>query len=315
MVLKSFDDLAESVISECLDVVIPSGKVKPGHSRLAILIEDVHEVEIEAVCLLQIRKHLEQYLSPCLLLVVPSGLVHEQDVPAACHNLWLGLTVGHPFGLPITDEVLLSPCVYGLALCTMLFDGLVLLSEHFPSEGYPHLVDCLGHQLLHVEAVVDQLRLGEYSPHRQHHGRGQVRGHGFHPATYHTWNHLQDIGHHVRGHAAHHGRQCPLASVSRLVRQDGVHLTIGQAGLVKAHVLSEVVGKQHVLLGMLQLLPVSVVADFLLVLFAKRLTLQTITGCKRGDTHGRGLNLPLLKNPQTRRSDAFRQIRTNPSRS
>ncbi len=62
-----------------------------------------------------------------------------------------------------------------------------------------------------------------------------------------------------------------------------------------AHVLAEVVGEQHVLLGMLQLLPVAVVADLLLVLLAERLALQTFAGCKRGDTHGRRLNLPLKK--------------------
>ena len=48
-----------------------------------------------------------------------------------------------------------------------------------------------------------------------------------------------------------------------------------------AHVLAEVVGEQHVLLGMRQLLPVAVVADLLLVLLAQRLAFQAVTGGKR----------------------------------
>ena len=69
--------------------------------------------------------------------------------------------------------------------------------------------------------------------------------------------------------------------MSRLVRQNGIHLAVRKAGLVKAHVLAEVVGEQHVLLGMLQLLPVAVVADLLLVLLAQRLAFQAVTGGKR----------------------------------
>ena len=93
------------------------------------------------------REQLEQYLNPFLLLGVPFRLVHEDDVPAACHDLWSGLTVVNSLRLPFTDEVLLSPCMHGLSLCAMLLDGLVLLSEYLPSEGFPHLIDGLGHQL------------------------------------------------------------------------------------------------------------------------------------------------------------------------
>ena len=64
-----------------------------------------------------------------------------------------------------------------------------------------------------------------------------------------------------------------------------------------------------------KLLPVTVVADLLLVLLAKRLALETITGGKRGDAYGRGLNLPLLKKKRTPHSGASRRIRTAPTRS
>ena len=87
------------------------------------------------------------------------------------------------------------------------------------------------------------------------------------------------------------------------------------AGLVKAHVPREVVREKHVFPGMIQLLPVTVVADLLLVLLAQRLSVQTVAGCKRGDADGRGLNLLLLKKPRTPHSSASRRTRTTPTRS
>ena len=100
-----------------------------------------------------------------------------------------------------------------------------------------------------------------------------------------------------------------------LVGQNGIDLAVGQAGLVKAHVITEVVGKKHVLLSMLQLFPLAVVAYLLLVLLTECLTVQTVAGSKRGDAYGSGLNLPLLKKRRPRRSDASRRIRTVPTRS
>ena len=111
MVLECLNDLAEPVISERFDVVVPSGKVEPCDSRSGVLVKDVHEIEIEVVCLLQIREHLKQYPSPCLL-GVPLGPVHEDDVAAACHNLRFGFTVGHPLRLPFTYDVFLGPQKY-----------------------------------------------------------------------------------------------------------------------------------------------------------------------------------------------------------
>ena len=85
--------------------------------------------------------------------------------------------------------------------------------------------------------------------------------------------------------------------------------------LIKAHVIAEVVWEKHVILGMLQLFPVAVVADLFLVLLAKRLAVETVAGCKRGDAYRRGLNLPLLKKQRTPHSGASRRIRTAPNRS
>lgn len=79
----------------------------------------------------------------------------------------------------------------------------------------------------------------------------------------------------------HHCSQCSFATVGCLVRQDGVNLTVGKTGLVKTHLLTEIVWKQHVLLCMVQLFPVAIVTDFLLVLFAQRLTVETVADRKR----------------------------------
>ena len=100
-----------------------------------------------------------------------------------------------------------------------------------------------------------------------------------------------------------------------LVRQHGVDLAVAQACLVKAQRGAYVVGEQDIALGVAELFPGAVVTDDFLVLLAEGLPVQTITGGKRGDAYGGGLNLPLLKKRRTRRSAASRRTRTSPSRS
>lgn len=241
--------------------------------------------------------------------------MHEDDVTAARHNLWLCLSILHPHRFPLADKILLCSGMYSLALGTVFLDGFVLLGKHLPAEAYPHLVNGIRHQLLDMETVIDEHRFWEHCPHGQHHGRGQIGCHGLYPTANLTGDFLQDFRYRVGGNAAYHRCQGPLAAMSRLVGQDGIDLTIRQAGLVQAHVIIEVVGEKHVLLSMFQLLPVAVVTDLLLVLLAKSLTVQTIAGSKRGNAYGRGLNLPLLKKKRTPRSGASRRIRTTPTRS
>ena len=47
MILKGLDYLIESVISKFLDIVIPSGKVKPSNTGFGLFIEDINEAEIK----------------------------------------------------------------------------------------------------------------------------------------------------------------------------------------------------------------------------------------------------------------------------
>lgn len=45
VVFKGFDDLAETFISKILDIIVLSGKIKPGNSWYSLLVEYVHKVK------------------------------------------------------------------------------------------------------------------------------------------------------------------------------------------------------------------------------------------------------------------------------
>ena len=62
-------------------------------------------------------------------------------------------------------------------------DGFVLIGKHLPVEAYPHLVNGIRHQLLHMEGGIDEHHLWEHRLHSQHHGGGQVHRHGLYPAA------------------------------------------------------------------------------------------------------------------------------------
>ena len=84
-----------------------------------------------------------------------------------------------------------------------------------------------------------------------------------------------------------------------LVGKYGVNLTIGQACFIKAHVSTKVLGKKKVIFRMRQLIPTAIITDYILVLFAKCLTIETVTLGKNTDAHRRALNLILLKKRRT----------------
>ena len=141
VVFKGFNDLAESVVSECFHAVVPSGEVKPCRGRGGLPVENVHKFKVEVVRPLQHGEHPEQHAGPFPLLRVPFGFVGEKQVFAARHDLRPGLAVLHPFRLPFPDKVLLPPRARGPAPGPEFLDGLVLLGEHLPAEVYPHVVD------------------------------------------------------------------------------------------------------------------------------------------------------------------------------
>lgn len=95
--------------------------------------------------------------------------------------------------------------------------------------------------------------------------------------------------------------RAPFAAVRGLVGQHGIHLAVGQACLVEAHVPAYVFREQHVILGVVELVPAAVTAYLLLVLLAQGLAVEPVAFGKRGDVDRGGLNLPLLKKRRTLR--------------
>ena len=177
------------------------------------------------------------------------------------------------------------------------------------------MVDGFGHELLHVETVVYQPGSREHGLHGEHHGGGQVGGHGLHLAAHFQRDEFEYGGHRVGSYAAHHRRQCPFPAVAALVRQDRIDLAVGQARLVKTHGFTEVVREEHVLHGMCKLVPTAVTADLFLVLLAQGLPVKAVAGGQRGDAHRSGFNLRLLKKKRTRHSSASHRTPTVPSHS
>ena len=201
---------------------------------------------------------------------------------AECHNLRFGFAVDHSLGFPLSDKFFFCSCTCNPSLCTMFLDSFVLDIQHLLSENYPHLVDSIAHQPLHVKTVINQLRFVEYTSRCKHHCRREICRNCFNFATLFNRNYFQCGRHSIQSNAAYHCRQGSFASVCRFVGQDCVDFTIGQASLVKTQILAEVVGEKHILRSMLKLFPLAVITDFFFVLFMKHLSLQTIADCKCG---------------------------------
>ena len=255
VVLEGFEYSVELPVPEFLHLVEPSGEVQPCLFRLGLPVEDVDQLQEDVICLLQPWEKPEEDFGSPLLLLVPLGLVLENDVPAPCHDLRHGLPVLHPLRLPCADEfpLLLCPCC---PACLPVFaDGPVLCVEHLPSVAEPHLVYGFRDELLDVETVVDEPCPRERGAHGEHHGRGQVSGHVGHLQALPQRDLPEHRGDRVGGHTAHHRHQCPGAAMGGLVRQYGVDLAVAQACLVKAQRGTYVVGEQDVALGMAELFP------------------------------------------------------------
>ena len=47
MILEGFKHLVEFIVPECLDIIVPSGKVQPCDGRLCLLIENADEFKEE----------------------------------------------------------------------------------------------------------------------------------------------------------------------------------------------------------------------------------------------------------------------------
>ena len=183
----------------------------------------------------------------------------------------------------------------------MIPDCLVLGIEDFPTVSYPQLVNGFGNELLNMEPVIDKRCAGKHVSDNKHHGRRKICCDGFYLQTLSQRDFSQYCRHGVACYAANHRRKSPFAAMRGFVGQYGVDIAIAQTGLVKTHVLPEIFRIQNVLIGMIKLIPYPVIADYLLVLPAQCLPVQSVAGCESGDADRGALNLPLLKKPRTRR--------------
>ena len=152
-----------------------------------------------------------------------------------------------------------------------------------------------------MEAVIDKRCAGKHVSDGKHHGRRKICRDGFDPETLSQGDFSQYCRHSVACHSANHRRKSPFAPMRGFVGQYGVDIAIAQTGLVKTHVLAEIFRIQYVLIGMIKLIPDTVITDCFLVLFTQSLTVEAVAGCKSGDADGGAFNLPLLKKPRTRR--------------
>ena len=109
--------------------------------------------------------------------------------------------------------------------------------------------------------------------------------------------------------------QRALAAMSLLVGQQGIYLSVAEAGLVNTLVRADVFRKENVLVSVLQLVPLPIAADGFLVLFAQGLTVLSVTGGQCGNAYRGGHNLRILKKLRTPCSNACCQTLTNPIRS
>ena len=220
-------------------------------------------------------------------------------MPAPGHYLWHRLSVLHPLRLPFADNELLFSCPGSFSPGPMFLYQPVLLVEHLPAVAYPDLVYGLGHKLLDMEAVIDKPGCRETSSYGQHHGCRQVGGHGLYLAASLDADTLQHLAHRIRGNTSYHCHKTAFPAVGCLVSENRIDLSVAQACLVKAKVFTYVLWKDNVFIGMSLLVPSAVIAYLLLVLLAKRMSVEPEPLPKALYAYRTALNLPLLKKPRT----------------
>lgn len=88
------------------------------------------------------------------------------------------------------------PVFGSLASVTVFLDGFIFLLRHLPAQTGSHLVYGFGHELLHMETVVDEC------------GFWEIRGDSLHGITDSGRKFVQDSTHSICRNAPYHGHQC-----------------------------------------------------------------------------------------------------------
>lgn len=145
-----------------------------------------------------------------------------------------------------------------------------------------------------------------------HHGWGQIHGDGSHGTADVGGERLcagYGLSHLSSRRVSYHQRT--LATMSLLVGQQGIYLSVAEAGLVKTQVRADVFQKENVLVSVFQLIPLPIAADGFLVLFAQGLTVQSVTGGQCGNAY-RGAQSPYFKKAT---NSVFKRVLSNPDKS
>ena len=127
------------------------------------------------------------------------------------------------------------------ALLRLLFQRSQHRTDEPAAYVYADFIDGFVIDPLHMEAVVDHVGVVKYLGGYQHHRRRQVAGHFFNPAPYRLIHGIDEYGYDfVALCSGDGGRQRATAAMTVFVGKERPHFAVAQAGLVKAHVRSDV---------------------------------------------------------------------------
>ena len=171
MVEKRVKHVVESHAVELFHFIVPSCEIQPCLVRTRLLVKDVCLLHAEPVSFPDPGEFLKEDGGPCSLLFIPLVPVFQDDMLAPAQYRRQGYSVLHLLRLPSADAVpfFLVPCL--LLLLAMRLDGLIFRVKNLPAVTYSQLVNGLDHELLHMEAVIDQPCCRKGLPDCQHHGR------------------------------------------------------------------------------------------------------------------------------------------------
>ena len=154
-------------------------------------------------------------------------------------------------------------------------------------------------KLLHVESVKRNVRIWEALQYYLMHTLGEVHRYFSYLGAQIPVNLHQRIYDILHSGAADDGYKGTLATMSVLVGDDGVEITIREGSLVNAEVRTDVFGKYEPLLSMLLVLPSAEVAQMILVSTLELVALDVIWFLERSGRNRGCIQGILLKKSQT----------------
>ena len=250
-----------TVVKEVEDVLIvvvnrlePSCQFCVGHALDFCLGVDQPQFVRQGVCLGDVGVYVEQEPRPGLLRLRPFLRGLEEEISTAKEELLEGVAVGEELWPVLLSGEFSPPYL------------LVLPVHGIPPEPDPQLLDRVKSQLLYMETVDDFHRVRErkpaYPPHRPSH----VKGHFHDMLTHSHRDTLQGLEDDAGVRPGDYRDYRSLAPFGRLVRDDSVQLPVGQARLVNAQPLPDVLRKDEPSVGVLPFRPSGVAAQVFLVL-------------------------------------------------